>query len=105
MIGELFPVFVLATIFAGVMGIIWMGNRAKLTQLKAKAMTQGNNSQVMREVDQVKQENKDLRRRIEILEAIVVDADMKLMTGLDSELEKRDEASERKRGRDTDISI
>ncbi len=102
---DLTPIYILAVIFSGVMGIIWISNRARVEQLKAKALSRGDNSQVMKEVDQVKQENKDLRRRIEILEAIVVDADMKLMTGLDSEVERRDRNLGKEEGRETDISI
>ena len=102
---DLTPVFIMATIFGGVIGIIWVANRSKLAQLKAKSFSGENNLEVMREVDQVKQENKDLRRRIEILEAIVVDADMKLMTGLDSELERRNMTEGSRENKDTDITL
>ena len=102
---DLTPVFILATIFGGVIGIIWMGSRAKMAQLKVNNLSSGNNLEVMREIDQVKRENKDLRRRIEILEAIVVDADMKLMTGLDSELERRNMSEGSIENKDTDITI
>ncbi|MEM6629851.1 MAG: hypothetical protein AAF694_09260 [Bacteroidota bacterium] len=101
------PVAIMGVIFSGVIGIIWMSNRAKLAQIKAKAYSRGNSSYVDKDIEDIRQENRDLRRRIEILEAIVVDADMKLMTGLESELERRDEISSRRQeeGRDSDIAL
>ena len=104
---DITPVAILAVIFSGVIGIIWMGNRAKLAQIKAKTLSRGSNPQMNKDIDDLRQENRDLRRRIEILEAIVVDADMKLMTGLESEVERREEIPPRYReeGRDSDIAL
>ncbi len=82
---EITPVIIFAMMFIGMMGVIWMGSRMKRAEMKTRAQTRGYTPKKEQEMDELKEENKELRRRIETLEAIIVDADMKVMTGMDSD--------------------
>ena len=102
---EITPVIIFAMMFIGMMGVIWMGSRMKRAEMKTRAQTRGYNPKKEKEMDELKQENKELRRRIETLEAIIVDSDMKVMTGMDSEMENGEESQERDKGFDIDRTL
>ena len=98
------PTMIMGVIFAGVMGIIWMSNKSKIARMKVLSHQQSPNGEVVKEISILRQENKDLRRRIETLEAIIIDSDMKLMTGMDSDLALR-ESGLRDQRKDEDLTI
>jgi len=76
-------VYILGIIFLGIMGITYIDSYMKIQKEKIKASRMGDEGEVMKELKTLKQENAELKRRIENLEAIVVEEDMKLMTGLE----------------------
>ena len=84
----MFPIYILAVIFTGVIGITYVDGMMKLKKEQLKAEKKGNNSQLSQQVEQLTRKNADLQRRIENLEAIIVDSDLRLDTGLDSRIEE-----------------
>ncbi|MEM6763926.1 MAG: hypothetical protein AAF824_06295 [Bacteroidota bacterium] len=61
---------------------------------KAKYEAMGGNSELKEEIQKLLTSNKTLEKRVESLEAIIVDNDMNdLETGLSSKMEEREDAS------------
>ena len=82
----MFPVYIMAVIFTGVIGITWVDAYMKLKREQIKADSHKGNGKFAEEMALLKRKNQELQRRIENLEAIVVDTDLKLETGLDSKM-------------------
>ncbi len=81
------------------MGITYIDSHMKIQKEKIKTSRMGDEGEVMKELKTLKKENAELKRRIENLEAIVVEEDMKLMTGLEDSNEpylKDKEAGDRR---------
>ena len=94
----MFPIYILAVIFTGVIGITYVDGYLKLKKEQLKASKEGGNSELAHQVDRLTQKNRELQRRIENLEAIVVDSDLRVDTGLDSRIEQiREHQSRRDR--------
>ncbi|MEM6629850.1 MAG: hypothetical protein AAF694_09255 [Bacteroidota bacterium] len=81
------PIYILAVIFTGVIGITYVDGIMKLKKEQLKAQKKGNNAELSQQVQKLARRNADLQRRIENLEAIIVDGDLRLETGLDSRIE------------------
>ena len=92
----MFPIYILAVIFTGVIGITYVDGYLKLKKEQLKAFEKGDNSELSQQVDRLTQQNRELQRRIENLEAIVVDSDLRVDTGFDSRIEPKRERQYRR---------
>ncbi len=80
------PVFILAVIFTGVIGITYVDGYMKLKKEQLKVQKKGGNPALEEKIERLSRKNVDLQRRIENLEAIIVDGDLRLDTGFDSRI-------------------
>lgn len=93
----MFPIYILAVIFTGVIGITYVDGYLKLKKEQLKASKKnGGDSELTGQIDRLTQQNRDLQRRIENLEAIVVDSDLRVDTGLDSRIDQLRERQSRR---------
>jgi len=89
-------VYILGTIFLGIIGITYVDNYMKIQKARFDSSKKQGDDSLKKELDLLKKENLDLRKRIENLEAIIVDDDMRLMTGIDLHPDEDQFAEERK---------
>ncbi len=98
-------VYILGVIFLGIMGITYIDNYMKIQKEKLQKRSPEHNDEFEQELQSLKQQNAELKKRIENLEAIVIEEDMKLMTGL-NDMDKEDKGkADNPQNRQRDIEL
>lgn len=97
---------IIAILVGGVLGLygIYTEHQKNMRKADLDSGDSGRKlNEIQMQVDALKQQNQAFKKRIEHLEAIVVDADLKLQTGIQDDYSLRSE--EKKEGRNRDIEF
>jgi len=86
--GFVIGIIVLGLVF--VVGIVSLSHRFEMKKMEMSAKLKNLSTNTEKRVEQLEKDNINLRKRIENLEAIIVERDMQLNTGLDDFQESTD---------------